>query len=238
LISQSQHILICLSNLDSALETTFIIEEHFARLGKDFIPILIDCKALLLLNKAFGMEGIEIRQRVCGLIGNFCRHSEIPAEIIESLVDDLLKQLLDENLSIQKNALFALGNVMFRSPEVSKYIIKQIDVLMELTKIDDSEIIQNLARIFGDIVRKSDQYLEVLIVNGAINFLISNIREVNQTGEKVLLHRSSFCQYETGRDFIQSLKAIQFIQQYVSSSNERVKRTATSILSPFERTVF
>ena len=219
--------------LDSAVETSLMIGAHLIRLSSAFIPMLLDAGAMTLAERALQSEAVQIRTAALGFLGNFCRREPLDPELIEAIVPLVVQLLRDDNTMTQRQAAFALGNIIFKNQEAAEYAVSDISAIIELLKSSDLKSVENAAGVIGNLVRKNDQYLDELIKDGAIDLLVQALRLGEDTGGKVLLQLANLCQYKSARQYLVKIGAKKQIQPFTKSNDARVKKYAQSILDSF-----
>ena len=230
LLSQATEILNSVFSIDSAAESGLIIASHLARLSKDFLPALTECGALNLAERALQSEVTLIRAKALDFIGNICRHTGLPDDYLDQFIPLLIENLDNSDQICQKLAAFALGNVLFWSPEAVDAVMPEVDSIVKLLNSSDAKTVENAAGVLGNIVRKSDKYVKQLISNGAVEQILNSISNYEELQGRTILPLSYFCQYEEPRKFLKSKKAQLILSKYTNSPNDRVKRYAKSII--------
>lgn len=230
LINQATEILNSVFSIDSAAESGLIIASHLARLSKEFLPALTECGALNLAERALQSEVTLIRAKALDFIGNICRHTGLPDEYLEQFIPLLIENLNDSDQTCQKLAAFALGNVLFWSPDAADAVISEIDSVVKLLVSKDAKTVENAAGVLGNIVRKSEKHVRILVNNGALEKLLNSVQNYEELQGRTILPLSYFCQYEEPRKFLKSKKAQTILSKYTNSPNDRVKRYAKSII--------
>lgn len=231
LFDQATEILNSIFSIDSAAESGLIIASHLARMSKDFLPALTECGALNLAERALQAEVAQIRARALDFIGNVCRHTGLPDEYLQVFVPLLMDNLKESDKTCQKLAAFALGNIVFWTPDASELIINDVDTIRLLLDSNDPKVVDNAAGVLGNMVRRSDKYLKTLIGNGSLEALLKTLGSMDELHGKTILPLASFCQYEDARSFLKLKKAQAVVSKYTNSSNERIQRYAKKIIS-------
>ncbi|KAK8875654.1 serine/threonine protein kinase [Tritrichomonas musculus] len=231
LFEQATEILNSIFSIDSAAESGLIIASHLARMSKDFLPALTECGAMNLAERALQAEVAQIRARALDFVGNVCRHTGLPDDYLQVFVPLLMDNLKEKDVNCQKLAAFAIGNIVFWTPNASELIIGDADSIRLLLDSNDPKVVDNAAGVLGNMVRRSDKYLKELIGNGSLEALLRTVANNEELHGKTILPLASFCQYEEARSFLKLKKAQTIIAKYTSSSNERIQRYAKNIIN-------
>ena len=232
LLEQSKDILNSVFALHNAAESSLMIASHFARLSAAFIPTLSECGALNLAERELGSDIPEIRARALDFIGNFSRHGPLPDEFIDTITQQLVLQVESEDNECQKMACFALSNVLFYSPDVAEQVADSVspEVIVNLLQSSDPKTVENAAGVCGNIVRKSGSRVHYLIDAGIVGQMVEVVKAGGDIGGIVCKHLSLFCQHERARTYLSKIGAKKAIAAYTTSSNERLKRIAQSMV--------
>ena len=232
LLEESKDILNSVFALHNAAESSLMIASHFARLSAAFIPTLSECGALNLAERELGSDIPEIRARSLDFIGNFSKHGALPEDFLDTITQQLVLQVESEDPECQKMACFALSNVLFFSPEVAEQVADSVsaEVLVNLMQSDDPKTVENAAAVCGNLVRKSASRVEYLINAGILGQMVQVVKEGGDIGGVVCKHLSLFCQHERARTYLSKIGAKQAIIAYTTSSDERLKRIAQSMV--------
>jgi hypothetical protein len=231
LLAQATEILNSIFSIDSAAETALIIAAHLARLSKDFLPSLTECGALNLAGRALQSDIAQIRSKGLDFVGNLCRHTALPDEYLQGFVPSLVANLGDPDPVCRKLAAFALGNVLFWSPEASAMVVDGIGAVTTLLKSDDPKTVENAAGVLGNLVRKSGQYVPRILREGAVDALVNTLGERPELEGKPLFPLSAFCQYDEARTYLKTINSQVIISRYSASGDDRVKRYCKNIIS-------
>ena len=164
------------------------------------------------------------------LIGNICRQASLPSHSAHELIPLLIEQMKSNLKECSRWASYAVGNAIFQSPDLSEFLIKDVSPLIRLLKSKDLKTIENVAGIIGNIVKKSDKYLNELIQNNLLLALIESLDAKLEIGEKIIVPLSIFCQYDDAREFLKNNNAVNRIRKFENSANENVKKIAQSML--------
>ena len=229
LLEQTKDILNSIFAVDSAAESALLIASHMARMSKDFLPALSECGALNFAERALQSDIPQIRSKGLDFIGNVCRHTALPDDYLGDFVPLLIDNLSAPEPDCQKLAGFALGNVLFWSPQVADTVVEHLDTIKTLLESTDPRIAENASGVLGNMVRKSDKLLSRLISEGAVKALLETLADLELHG-KTILPLSIFCQYEAGRSYLKGLHPQHLISQYTDSPNERIQRYSKKML--------
>lgn len=233
LVEQSTEILNSVFSVDSAAESGLLIASHFARLSADFLPALKECGALNLAIRCLQSEIFALRGKALDLIGNICRHIALPEDYLNDFIQLVLDNLCIDDTNCQKLASFALGNMIFRDPSISEYVMEISEVLKQLLNSPEPKVVDNVAGVIGNIVRSSDKYLNDIIDQGILRDLINTLNN-EMLGGRTILPLALFCQYETARQYLKTNNATPLIEKYTSSMIDRIKRYSKSILDSIQ----
>ena len=242
LLEQSREVLTAIFSIDMAAESGLIIAAHLARISPSFIPALTECGALNLAARALLADISRVRGRALDFIGNYCKHSPIPSDFIKMITSYVTKQLVCDDLDCKKLAAYALSNIIFHSPELIDSIMSQItldDIISNFKTslseddINHKKLTENLVALCGNLVRKSDKYLQNILQSQILITFLDIIKKGGKTGSITLLHLSVFCQYESAINFLKEKGTQNIIKPYADHSNERVQRTARKLLQIF-----
>jgi len=217
--------------VDCAAESALIIASHLARMSKDFLPALSECGALNFAERALQSDIPAIRAKGLDFVGNVCRHTALPDDCLEAFVPLLMMNLDDPEPICQKLAAFAIGNVLFWSPEMSERVIDGVQSITSLLRSPDLRTVDNAAGVLGNLVRKSGQFVATLISEGAVDALVRTISDQPALEGRTILPLAAFCQYESGRAYLKAIGSQSVISKYTGSSNERIGRYSRNIIS-------
>jgi fused-like protein len=231
LVEQAGEILNSIFSIESAAESALIIASHLARLSKDFLVPLSECGALNFVERALQAEVPQIRAKALDFVGNLCRHVALPPDYLNDFVVLLMKNLSDPDPVCQKLAAFAIGNVLFQSPEASEKVMDSIDLVTRLLQSGDPKTVENAAGVIGNIVRKSGKFVPRLIGEGAVEALVNTLEQYPDLEGRTVVPLSAFCQYDEARIYLKTIKSQKLIARYTNSANERVKRYSATIIS-------
>jgi hypothetical protein len=233
LVEQSKEILNSVFAIDGAAESALIIAAHFARTSAAFIPVLIGCGSLNIGERALLSEIPRIRGRALDFFGNYTKWSPLPDEIVESIIDLLIGEIEDEDLDCSKLSCFALSNCIFRDPKLSSYVLSKLNIqaALKLLQSKDTKQIENIAAVFGNLVRKSDENVQILIENGVLDGIVNRMKQGGEIGGRLCLHLSTFCQWEEARRYLKRIGAAEAVSGFCESKDERVKRIASSVMN-------
>lgn len=234
LLHTAPQLLQTLFALDSAAETSLMVAAHLARLSDAFIPALLDANVLVLTERALQSEAVQIRIAALGFIGNFTRREPLPGEAVDALCPYIVSHLRDENQQAQRQAAFAMGNLLTKNSSAVDFILKDISAPIELLQSTDSRTVENAAGVLGNIVRRKQSVLDQMIQAGALDLMVKALGYGEETGGKVLLQIAVFCQYKQARTYLVKNGAQKSIQMYTKAKDPRVKKYAQSILDSFE----
>ncbi|KAH0787433.1 AGC family protein kinase [Histomonas meleagridis] len=229
LIEEATEMLNSIFSVDLAVESGMIIASHLARLSKDFLPALNECGALNLAERAIQSDVHQIRSRTIDFIGNICKYEALPDQYIKTIVPFLIKNLGGNEANCRKLAAFALGNVLFWSPEVSDLIMENIDDVKSILTSDDAKAVENAAGLLANIVRKSDKYVSKLILNGCLELLVSSLENFPELEGKTILPIAVFCQYKDACEYLKRINAKKIFAKFTKSKNERIQRYACKL---------
>lgn len=230
LIDQAPVYLEALLSSHSSIETSLTVSSHLAKLSSSFIRPIFEYGGLIVAERALKMPPSVITARASMLIGNICRQSSLPSHSAQELIPLLIEQMRSNLKECPRWASYAIGNAIFQSPELSEYLMKDVSPIIRLLRSKDLKTIENVAGIIGNIVKKSDKYLNKLIKNNLLLALIEALDSKPEIGEKIIVPLSIFCQYEDAREFLKNNNAVNRIRKYENSSNENVQKIAQSML--------
>jgi fused-like protein len=231
LIDQAAEILNSIFSIESAAESALIIASHLARLSKDFLAPLTECGALNIVERALGAEVPRIRAKGLDFVGNLCRHTALPPEYLDSIVPLLVADLSDPDPVCRKLSAFAIGNVLFQSPEACELVMADIESVTRLLQESDPKTVENTAGILGNLVRKSGQFIANLIGDGAVEALVQTLGKYPDLEGKTIVPLSAFCQYDEARRYLRTINSQKLVARYANSTNERVKRYSQIVIS-------
>ena len=98
----------------------------------------------------------------------------------------------------------------------------------------DSKTVENAAGVMGNLVRKSNKYVHLLITNGSLDKLLLSVYNYDDLQGRTILPLSYFCQYEEARAFLKTRNCQTILSKYTNSPNDRIKRYAKSIINSFD----
>lgn len=219
--------------LDSAVETSLMIGAHLARLSSEFINDLLDAGAMTLAERALQSEAVQIKTAALSFIGNFCRRAPVPEEALERIVALCTAQIRCETPACVRQAAFALGNILLKSPKAAEIVMTDSEGVIALLSSSDARTVENAAGVLGNIVRKSNEFVGELIKEGALDVMVHALSLGEDTGGRIILQLAVFCQHRDARAYLMKQGAASAIQPFTKSNDERVKKYAKTILDSF-----
>ncbi|OHT05117.1 AGC family protein kinase [Tritrichomonas foetus] len=234
LLSQAPIYLDALLSNKSSLETSLSVSSHLAKLSADFVRPIYEYGGLIVAEKGLKMSSGVTSTRASILIGNICRHASLPSHSAAAIIPLLMEQMQSTLKECPRWASYAIGNAIFQTPDLCEYVMKNVSPLIRLLKSKDIKTVENVAGIIGNIVKKSDKYLDSLIQNNVLFMLLETLDSKLEIGDKTIIPLSIFCQFEVAREYLIKLNAAEKIRKYLNSSNEKVQRVAKSMLKCLE----
>ena len=234
LIDQAPIYLDALLKSKSSIETSLSVSSHLAKLGPEFIRPIFENGGLIVAENALRMSSGVITTRASILIGNICRHASLPPHSAASIIPLLMEQLHSTLKECTRWGSYAIGNAIFQTNELCELVMKNPSPLIRLLKSKDPKTIENVAGIIGNIVKKSDKYLDELIDKNILGMLIETLDSKLEIGDKTIIPLSLFCQFDKARKVMKKVNAIEKIKKYTLSPNDKVQRVAQSMLKCLE----
>jgi hypothetical protein len=231
LIDQAGEILNSIFSIELAAERILIIAAPLARLLKDFLPPLAECGTLNIVERALGAEVPQIRAKGLDFVGNLCRHTALPPEYLDSFVPLLMADLSDPDPVCRRLSAFAIGNVLFQSPEASDLVMADIESVTRLFQESDPKTVKNAAGTLGILVRKSGQFIPKLIRDGAVESLVHTLGQYPDLEGRTIIPLSAFCQYDEARRYLKTINSQKLVTRYANSTTERMKRYSKIVIS-------
>ena len=172
----------------------------------------------------------QIRGKALSFIGNYCRNGALPDELLETMTMSLMEELHDDEKECRKMALYALGNVIFKSPALGPIVMADSETVLELMNTTDLKMVENAIGLLGNVVRKSETYVGTLIEEGVLDKMIEMLD--SPIGARMILEMSVFCQYGDGQSYLKKKRVANKISKVAESiPNERVQRIAGQIVN-------
>lgn len=234
LIDQAPIYLEALLSSHSSIETSLSVSSHLAKLSHSFIRPIFEYGGLIVAEVALRNPSGVITTRASILIGNICRQASLPSHSAVTIIPLLLEQMRSTLKECPRWATYAVGNAIFQNPDLAEYLIHNISPVVRLLRSKDLKTIENVAGILGNIVKKSDKFLNDLIHENVLLALVDSLDSKTEIAEKMISPISTFCQYEEARNFLKKINAAEKIQKFSESSNENVQKAAQSILKCLE----
>jgi fused-like protein len=193
----------------------------------------MECGALNIAERALLSEISRIRGRSLDFLGNYTKRQALPDDLAEAVIDLLIGEIEDEDPDCSKLACFALSNCLFRDSKLSGHVISKINFprALELLGSEDVKQVENIAAVFGNLVRKSEENMKLLIDNGVIDGIVGRMRFGGELGARLCLHLSIFCQWEEGRRHLKEMGGVNVISAFRECGDERVQRIAASMVN-------
>lgn len=215
----------------SIIESVLLISAHIAHVSAEFAPVLLRHGALGVAEQALKGNADLLRARAANFLGNICRHVALPAKDNAVIVPLLMSLLKSTKTDVRRPAVFAIGNILFQSPDVAAMVVEGIDDLLPLLKSQDLKTVENAACVLANLIRKNDACLQTLIEHQALQRLVENLSVGEEIGCKMILPLRIFCNYEAARKYLRRHNAAAKVQPFANHPNEGIQKRAKFILS-------